>query len=128
MACSCCHMVFNLFVNCILNSLQLVSLPQVQVEFVMAYTQEPIEMNMYIELPTGIKNKHDDRKSRVLNLLANIYGQKQSGRFWNKHLTDKLIKWGFVKSQVDECVFHHGGSTIFTCYLNDALVLGTSNS
>jgi hypothetical protein len=42
-----------------------------QVDFVMAYPQAPIEMDMYMELPTGIHTKHGSSKDHVLNLLAN---------------------------------------------------------
>ena len=35
----------------------------------MAYTQAPIEMDMYMELPAGIEIKHGDSQSCVLKLL-----------------------------------------------------------
>jgi hypothetical protein len=47
-----------------------------QVDFIMAYPQAPIEMDMYMELPTGIHTTHGNSKDHVLKLLANIYGQK----------------------------------------------------
>ncbi len=50
-----------------------------QINFVMAYPQAPIEMNMYMELPQGIETKHGNSKDHVLKLLQNIYGQKQAG-------------------------------------------------
>jgi hypothetical protein len=50
-----------------------------QVAFVMAYPQAPIEMDMYMELPTGIHTKHGNSRDHVLKLLANIYEQKQAG-------------------------------------------------
>jgi hypothetical protein len=50
-----------------------------QVNFVMAYPQAPIKMDMYMELPTGIHTKHGNSKDHVFKLLANIYGQKQVG-------------------------------------------------
>jgi hypothetical protein len=46
-----------------------------QVDFDMAYPQTPIEMDMYIELPTGIHTKHGNSKDHVLKLLANIWRQ-----------------------------------------------------
>jgi hypothetical protein len=33
-----------------------------QVDFVMAYPQAPVEMDMYMELPTGIHTKHGNSK------------------------------------------------------------------
>ncbi len=49
-----------------------------QVDFVMAYPQAPIKMDMDMELPTGIHTKHWNSKDHILKLLANIYGQKQA--------------------------------------------------
>jgi hypothetical protein len=43
-----------------------------QVDSVMAYPQAPIEMDMYMEIPTGIHTKHGNSKDRVLKLLTNI--------------------------------------------------------
>ena len=47
-----------------------------QVNFVMAYPQAPVEMDMYMELPDGILLKEGDQKDHFLKLLANLYGQK----------------------------------------------------
>jgi hypothetical protein len=44
-----------------------------QGEFVMAYPQAPIKMDMYMELPQNSKN-------HVLKLLANLYGQEQAAQ------------------------------------------------
>jgi hypothetical protein len=62
-----------------------------QVDSVMAYPQAPIEMDMYIGLPTGIHTKPGNSKDHVLKQLANIYGQKQAGCVWNSYL---LTKYG----------------------------------
>jgi hypothetical protein len=43
-----------------------------QVDFIMAYPQAPIKMDMYMELPTGMHAKHGNYKDHVLKLLANI--------------------------------------------------------
>jgi hypothetical protein len=66
-----------------------------QVDFVMAYPQALIEMDMYIKLPTGIHTKHRNSKDHVLKILANIYGQKQAGRVWNSYLATKLWEINF---------------------------------
>jgi hypothetical protein len=91
-----------------------------QVEFVLAYPQAPIELDMYINLPNGIQMASGDRKTHVLNLLKNVYGQKQAVRVWNKHLTSGLLKIEFVQSKVDECVFYRDG-VIFMVYVDDEL-------
>ena len=38
------------------------------------------EMDIYMELPAGVKTKHVDIMSHVLKLLKSIYGQKQVGQ------------------------------------------------
>ena len=47
-----------------------------QIDFVQAYTQIPIEHDMYIKLLQGIETKHENCKYYVLKFLANLYGQK----------------------------------------------------
>jgi hypothetical protein len=76
-----------------------------QVDFVMAYPQAPIEMDIYMELPQGIQTAHGNSKDHVLKLEKNIYGQKQAGRVWNSFLVDKLMSLGFTPSLIDDCVF-----------------------
>jgi len=49
-----------------------------QINFVMAYPQAPIEMDMYMEQPQGIQTEHGKSRDHVLKLLCKIYGQKAS--------------------------------------------------
>ena len=55
-----------------------------QVDFIMSYPQAPIEFDMYMELQREIRTKFGDRKTHVLKLKKNLYGQKQAGRVWNE--------------------------------------------
>ena len=82
-----------------------------QVDYVAAYTQAPIDRNMYMEFPHGFKVPGGiDRKAVVLKLHRNLYGQKQAGRVWYVYLCKPLItKAEFVQSKHDECVFYRGG-------------------
>jgi len=50
-----------------------------QVDFVMAYPQAPIKMDIYMELSQGIMTAHGNSKDHVLKLEKNIYEQKQAG-------------------------------------------------
>jgi hypothetical protein len=43
-----------------------------QIDFVMAFPQAPIEMDMYMELPKGIETEHGNSKDHILKLLQNI--------------------------------------------------------
>ncbi|KAL7525296.1 hypothetical protein ACHAWF_001294, partial [Thalassiosira exigua] len=94
-----------------------------QIDFVMAYTLAPIECDLYMDLPHGILVKGASAKDYALKCLANVYGQKQGGRVWNKYLTAKLVnELGFVQSQVDQCMFYRG-STILICYIDDGIAM-----
>ena len=54
-----------------------------QVDYVAAYTQAPIDRDMYMEFPRGFTVPGGvDRKAFVLKLHRNLYGQKQAGRVW----------------------------------------------
>ena len=96
-----------------------------QIDFVMAYPQAPIEMDMFMELPTGIVTKFGNSKDYVLKLLRNLYGQKQAGRVWNEYLVSKLRSIGFTQSLIDECVFYRD-NVIFIVYVDDGIFVGSS--
>jgi hypothetical protein len=48
-----------------------------QIDFILAYPRAPIEFDMYMELPKGVEMKDGNRKTHVLKLLKNLYGQNQ---------------------------------------------------
>ncbi len=100
-------MVCNLTSHCLWYPIQLGP-------FVMAYLQAPIEMDMYMELATGIHTKHVNSKDHVLKLLTNIYKQKQAGRVWNSYLVTKLQEINFKQSLIDACVFYRETSFSFS--------------
>ncbi|KAL7484860.1 hypothetical protein ACHAW6_010466, partial [Cyclotella cf. meneghiniana] len=97
-----------------------------QIDFVMAYTQAPIETDLYMEIPNGIETTTGNTRDYVLQLLANIYGQKQAGRVWNQFLVQKLESIGFTQSTIDECVFYRD-DIIFIVYVDDGIFLGQSD-
>ncbi|KAL7475903.1 hypothetical protein ACHAW6_001799, partial [Cyclotella cf. meneghiniana] len=67
-----------------------------QIGFTLAYTQAPVETDLFMELPQGIESHHGDSKDYVLKLLANLYSKKQAGRVWNHYLVECLEKLGFT--------------------------------
>jgi len=98
-----------------------------QVDFVMAYPQAPIEMDIYMELPQGIMTAHGNSKDHVLKLEKNIHGQKQAGRVWNSFLVDKLMSIGFTPSLIDDCVFFRN-DIFFMVYVDDGIFPGNDDS
>jgi hypothetical protein len=98
-----------------------------QVNFVMAYPQAPIEMDIYMELPQGIQTKHGTSKDHLLKLEKNIYDQKQAGHVWNSFRVDKLMSIGFTPSLIDDYVFFHD-DIIFMVYVDDGIFLSNEDS
>ena len=75
-----------------------------QVDFILAFPQADIECPMYMELPAGIKMKKGG-KTHVLQLIKNLYGQKQADRVWNRHLHSKLASIGFEQSKYNDFLY-----------------------
>lgn len=97
-----------------------------QVDFVLAFPQADIEYDMYMELPRGIEITTGGRKSHVLKLKKNLYGQKQAGRVWNRHLHKKLKQIGFQQSQYDDCLYYKG-RTMFAVYVDDGIFISNDS-
>ena len=94
-----------------------------QVDYVSAYTQAPIDRDMYMEFPRGFTVPGGvDRKTFVLKLHRNLYGQKQAGRVWYKYLRKRLItQAGFVPSKHDECLFFRG-QVLYALYIDESIL------
>ena len=80
---------------------------------------------MYMEVPKGFNINNS--KEYVLKLKKNLYGQKQAGRVWNKHLVTKLASIGFKQSLTDKCIFYRG-QTIFVLYTDDSILTAASDT
>ena len=95
----------------------------IQIDYVSAFPQAPIEKVLYMNIPAGVAVEGKDPKEYVLRCNKNIYGQRQAGRVWNKFLIDKLKKIGFQQSKIDSCVLYRG-RTIYVLYTDDSIIAG----
>ena len=101
--------------------------PTRQIDYVMAYTQADVEHDqMFMQIPKGFDLDGANAKDYVLKLNKNLYGQKQAGRVWNKHLVRKLKSIGFKQSMIDECVFYRG-QCIYVLYTDDSILTGPTD-
>jgi hypothetical protein len=75
-----------------------------QLVFVLAFPKAPVETDLYMEIPQGLKLASDNT-NKVLKLRNKLYGQQQAGRVWNLFLTVGLQQLGFTHSENDPCVF-----------------------
>ena len=94
-----------------------------QLDFIMAYPQAPAEMPLYLRLPQGYKRKGMSRKTHVLKLKRNVYGQKQAGRVWNQYMDQGMKSIGFTPSKFHPCL-HYRRSIVFLVYIDDCIVFG----
>ena len=78
----------------------------IQLDYVLAFPQAPIEKELFMKLPVGVEFDGYNKDEYVLRCKRNIYGQKQAGRVWNEYLVSKLKLVGFVQSDIDKCVFY----------------------
>ena len=91
----------------------------------MAYPQAPEEMPLYLRLPQRYKQKGMTRKSHVLKLKRNVYGQKQA-EMWNQYIDQGMKSNGFTPSKFDPCLYYRK-SIIFLVYIDDCIVFGPNN-
>jgi len=83
-----------------------------QIDFELAYPQAEVK-EMYMRLPKGFKLGHSGiQDTHVLKLLKNIYGLKQVGRVWNKHLHKRRNDLGYQQSKVDPCLYYRSASIL----------------
>ena len=98
-----------------------------QLDFVMSYPQAPAEMPLYMRLPQGYRCDGVSRKTHALKLLRNVYGQKQTGRVWNKYMDQGMKEIGFTPSSFDPCLYYRG-RIIFLVYIDDCIIFGPDSS
>ena len=96
-----------------------------QIDFVLAYPQAEVECDLFMQIPKGFEIEGKSRLTHVLQLIKNLYGQKQAGRVWNQHLHERLIKMGWEQSKADECLYYNG-DVLFIVYVDDG-ILGITN-
>lgn len=71
---------------------------KIQIDFIQAFPQAPVEREIYMEIPRDFKIKDTiDQKKYVLKINKNIYGEVQEGKVWYEYLTSILLTIGFTK-------------------------------
>jgi hypothetical protein len=73
------------------------------VDVVTAYLNGKLKELIYMQQPPGKVSKAHPKK--VCRVKRGIYGLKQSGREWNSDIDDTLTSNGYVRSEVDRCVY-----------------------
>ena len=75
-----------------------------QVDIETAYLNADLQHTIYMKLPPNI-----EKKGKCWLLKKSLYGLKQSGHEWNKHLIRTLIGEGFLQDKADPSLFTKKG-------------------
>ena len=77
------------------------------IDFFLAFPQADLDVDIWMELPTGIVISGKDNESRayVLKLKESIYGLKQASLNWFEKLKQGLMDRGFTPSEIDPCQY-----------------------
>ena len=98
------------------------SLHSRSIDFVLAYPQADLDIDMFMELPLGADVPPGfDRRKYVLKLHKNLYGLKQAGHNWHVKLKTGLLDLGFKPCMTDPCVFTKD-DLIVLVFVDDCLV------
>lgn len=59
-------------------------------------------------------------KGQVWQALRSLYGLKQAARDWHHLIKSEFLKWGFIQSLADPCIFTHRDSSVqLLVYVDD---------
>lgn len=108
-----------------------------QLDVVTAFLNPPIDENVYMEIPSGIKlgttQNVPPPSTHVVKLRKALYGLKQAPRLWYQHIDRFLQSIGFTRSTADPNVYIQNGDSsnphdrvILLLYVDDLLLFGSS--
>ncbi len=94
------------------------------IDFVLAFPQAEIDIDIWMELPEGMDPLGDEnnRRGYVLKLNKSLYGLKQASHNWYEKLKQSLIARDFVPSKIDPCIFMKDGM-ILLVYVDDCIII-----
>ena len=101
-------------------------------DVVTPYLYGSLDANVYMKIPerfTLPKVMNSKPQSIYsIKLQRSLYGLKQSGRMWYNHLSQYLLKEGYVNNSICPCVFikkTENGLAIIPVYVDDLNLIGT---
>ena len=96
------------------------NLHTISIDFVLAYPQANLNVDIYMEL-TQVFNVGPKSGRYVLKLQKNLYGLKQAGHNWFEKFSVALGNLSINPRKVDPCVFIRE-DVIFLVYVDDCLI------
>jgi len=90
------------------------------IDFVLAFPQAELERDVFMELPYGFG--YENKGKYVLKLKKNLYGLCNASYNWFNKITKGLESEGFVRSEIDQCVFIRK-DCIVLLYVDDMIAM-----
>ena len=92
-----------------------------------AFLNGDLQEEIYMHIPKGYAEIKGGRppEEMALRLNKSIYGLVQAARQWHKRFEEEIIKIGFLKNEVDPCVFMKQDFCILCIYVNDGILTGS---
>jgi hypothetical protein len=109
-----------------------------QIDYIQAYTQAPIDCEIYMHIPAQFIVENDTLKFSsnptpgnsdiyVSLISKNLYGLRQAGNNWFNKLCDSLLSRDFHQSSIDPCLFIHK-DIILIVYVDDYLLFAKTDA
>ncbi len=100
--------VVNMLTVCLLLALcNIHGLKYKSIDFVLAFPQADLDVDIWMELPVGIVVDQFSNNSpgHVLKLNKSLYGLKQASLNWFEKLKQGLTDHGFKPSNINPCLY-----------------------
>ena len=101
---------------------QLAGLETQAIDCVLTFTQEKLDVPVYMKISPGIDIENGSKDEYLISLKSSLYGLKQSSTNWYDFLKKGLERRGFCESKADNCVFMKKGMIILT-YVDDCILI-----
>ena len=70
-----------------------------------AFLYGDIDVEAYMMMPEGLPRYDAKGNELICKLLKSLYGLKQAPRIWYEHFLRSLLSLGFIRSEIDPCLF-----------------------
>jgi hypothetical protein len=120
-------LVVNMVPVCLILLLtQIYKLDSKTFDFVLAFPQVELDVNIWMYLPIGFQvDTENESKCYILKLNKSLYGLKQASLNWFKELKQGLIDHGINLSAIKPCLYLRNGMIIIS-YIDDSIILSDS--